>query len=116
MKLDMHPVSMTSRPVRLFVAENKIPLEEQMVDLIDCSQRPLDRAQERLPVRRTDHHRRLLRNRLAHPRRNHPLRFSPYPNLQRWVANMKRLPSWSAVNQVFDGFAASVKDQPFQAI
>jgi glutathione S-transferase len=29
----MHPVSMTSRPVRLFVAENKIPLDEQIVDL-----------------------------------------------------------------------------------
>ena len=28
MKLYMHPVSMTSRPVRLFIAENKIPVEE----------------------------------------------------------------------------------------
>ena len=27
MKLYMHPVSMTSRPVRLFIAENKIPVE-----------------------------------------------------------------------------------------
>lgn len=33
MKLYMHPVSMTSRPVRLFIAENKIPVEEQIVDL-----------------------------------------------------------------------------------
>jgi glutathione S-transferase len=33
MKLYMHPVSMTSRPVRLFIAENKIPVEEQVVDL-----------------------------------------------------------------------------------
>jgi len=34
MKLYMHPVSMTSRPVRLFIAENKIPCDEQLVDLM----------------------------------------------------------------------------------
>ena len=34
MKLYMHPVSMTSRPVRLFIAENHIPCEEQIVDLM----------------------------------------------------------------------------------
>ena len=34
MKLYMHPVSMTSRPVRLFIAENKIAVEEQLVDLM----------------------------------------------------------------------------------
>ena len=34
MKLYMHPVSMTSRPVRLFIADNKIPVEEQVVDLM----------------------------------------------------------------------------------
>lgn len=33
MKLYMHPVSMTSRPVRLFIAENGIPVEEEEVDL-----------------------------------------------------------------------------------
>ena len=33
MKLYMHPVSMTSRPVRLFIAENKIPVDEVTVDL-----------------------------------------------------------------------------------
>jgi glutathione S-transferase len=33
MKLYMHPVSMTSRPVRLFIAENKIDVDEQVVDL-----------------------------------------------------------------------------------
>ena len=33
MKLYMHPVSMTSRPVRLFIAENNIPVEEQMIDI-----------------------------------------------------------------------------------
>src|ERR1044071_1595127 len=33
MKLYMHPVSMTSRPVRLFAAESKIALDEETVDL-----------------------------------------------------------------------------------
>lgn len=34
MKLYMHPVSITSRPVRLFAQENGIELEEQLVDLM----------------------------------------------------------------------------------
>jgi glutathione S-transferase len=33
MKLYMHPVSMTSRPVRLFAAANNIPMDEEVVDL-----------------------------------------------------------------------------------
>ena len=33
MKLYMHPVSMTSRPVRLFIADNNIPVDEEVVDL-----------------------------------------------------------------------------------
>ena len=34
MKLYMHPVSMTSRPVRLFIAENGIKVDEVVVDLM----------------------------------------------------------------------------------
>jgi glutathione S-transferase len=34
MKLYMHPVSMTSRPVRLFIAESGINVEEVLVDLM----------------------------------------------------------------------------------
>ena len=34
MKLYIHPVSMTSRPIRLFVAENGIDLEEQVIDIL----------------------------------------------------------------------------------
>jgi glutathione S-transferase len=34
--------------------------------------------------------------------------YEPYPKLQHWLEIMKALPSWSAVNQVFDGFAASL--------
>ena len=29
--------------------------------------------------------------------------FSPYPNVKRWLDNMKKLPSWAKVNEVFDG-------------
>lgn len=34
MKLYMHPVSMTSRPVRLFVADQMISVEEEVVDIM----------------------------------------------------------------------------------
>ena len=34
MKLYMHPVSMTSRPVRLFAADNNINMDEEIVDLM----------------------------------------------------------------------------------
>ena len=34
MKLYMHPVSMTSRPVRLFAADNNIAMDEEMIDLM----------------------------------------------------------------------------------
>jgi glutathione S-transferase len=42
--------------------------------------------------------------------------FSAYPNVQRWLNNMKKLPSWNPVNEVFHGLVASVKEQPFHAI
>jgi glutathione S-transferase len=34
MKLYMHPVSMTSRPVRLFIAENGIDVDEELIDVM----------------------------------------------------------------------------------
>ena len=34
MKLYMHPVSMTTRPVRLFMADNNIAAEEVFIDLM----------------------------------------------------------------------------------
>jgi glutathione S-transferase len=33
-KLYMHPVSNTSRPVRMFIADNNLPVEEEVVDLM----------------------------------------------------------------------------------
>ena len=35
MKLYMHPVSMTSRPVRLFAADNKIAMDEEVYRPVD---------------------------------------------------------------------------------
>jgi glutathione S-transferase len=42
--------------------------------------------------------------------------FSAYPNIQRWLAHMKRMPSWPKVNEALYGFAEAVKDQKFDAI
>jgi len=42
--------------------------------------------------------------------------FSAYPNIQRWLATMKRLPSWPKVNEALYGFAEAVKDQKFDAL
>jgi len=42
--------------------------------------------------------------------------YSPYPNVSRWLGNMKRLKSWPKVHEVFHGFAGSIKDTPFVAV
>ena len=39
--------------------------------------------------------------------------YSDYPNVKRWLADMKALRSWSKVSEVFDGYAASMKDVRF---
>ena len=39
--------------------------------------------------------------------------FAAYPNIQRWLGNMKKLKAWNPVNEVFDGFAASTKGKEF---
>ena len=35
-----------------------------------------------------------------------------YPNVRAWLGRMKALKSWGPVNEVIDGFAASLKGQP----
>ena len=42
--------------------------------------------------------------------------FSAYPNVTRWLGNMKQLKSWGKVNEQLYGLAAAVKDMPFVAI
>ncbi|MBT8098849.1 MAG: glutathione S-transferase family protein [Gammaproteobacteria bacterium] len=42
--------------------------------------------------------------------------FSAYPNVCRWLGNMKQLESWDSVHQEFYGLAEQLKDKPFEAI
>ncbi len=42
--------------------------------------------------------------------------YSTYPNIQRWLNNMKALKTWPKVHEAIDGFAASMKDKQFVAI
>ena len=224
MKLYMHPVSMTSRPVRLFIAENGIEVDEQVVDLmtgehhqepftsinpnklvpvledgdlrltesstilkyladkIDSPTYPKDLKQRAKVNEMMDwfntnfyrdygygfvypqifpHHQRpseeaqaatvawgkerakgwlqILNDHWIGPDKTYlcgdqitiadyfavglltlgeviRCDFSAYPNIQRWLDNMKRLQSWSTVNEVFYGFVESVKDKSFDTL
>jgi glutathione S-transferase len=224
MKLYMHPVSMTSRPVRLFIAENKIPVEEVLVDVMtgehlkpayaalnpNCLIPMIEDGDLRLtessailkyladkigsPAYPKDLKQRAKVNEIMdwintnfyrdwgynlcypqlfpHLKRrsdeaqaatiemgqqnakrwlqilndhwigpNKPylcgnevtiadyfgagivtlgevirVNFSAYPNVQRWLANMKKLPNWGKVNEAFYGLVDAVKAQPFHAI
>jgi glutathione S-transferase len=42
--------------------------------------------------------------------------FSPYPNITRWLDNMKKLKTWGSVNEHFYGLAGQLKDQKFVAV
>jgi glutathione S-transferase len=42
--------------------------------------------------------------------------FAGYANVQRWLGNMKALPTWAKVNEVMYGFAASTKGQEFEHV
>lgn len=42
--------------------------------------------------------------------------YEEYPNVQRWLANIKKLPNWNKINEVLYGFAASLKGQKFENV
>ncbi len=42
--------------------------------------------------------------------------FSAYPNICRWLGNMKNLNSWKAVHEVFDGWSSSVEKEKLVAV
>jgi glutathione S-transferase len=44
------------------------------------------------------------------------LDYSAYPNVTRWLGNMKRLKSWNRVFEAIDGFGASLKDKQFETL
>jgi len=223
MKLYMHPVSMTSRPVRLFIAEHNIPMEEQTVDLMTGehykepftavnpnrqvpvledgdfrltessailkyladkvnspaypkdlqkrakvnemmdwlntqfyreygygfiypqifpnNKRPTDAAQQACldwSKERAQNWLRILNDHWIGKNQylcgnditiadylgagfvslGEIIRidFAKYPNIQRWLGNMKNLKSWPKVNEVFYGFAGALKDQKFATL
>jgi glutathione S-transferase len=221
MKLYMHPVSMTSRPVRLFIAENNLNVEEQVVDLmvgehysepftainpnrlvpvfedgdlrltessailkyladkVDSPAYPKDlkkraKVNELMDWFNTNfyrdfgyglcypqifpHHKRPSEDsqgvtlNWGKERAQHWLKvlndhwlgkdgqyvagnqlsiadyfgvclvtlgevlridFSPFPNVERWIGNMKKLKSWDKINEQMYGFAGALKDQTF---
>ncbi|MGQ0654283.1 MAG: glutathione S-transferase family protein [Betaproteobacteria bacterium] len=177
MKLYMHPVSMTSRPVRLFIAEHNIQVEEQTVDLMTGehykepftavnpsrqvpvlntqfyreygygfiypqifpnNERPTDAAQQACldwSKERAQNWLKVLNDHWIGKDRYLcgnditiadylgaafvslgeiiGIDFGKYPNIKRWLDNMKKLESWPKVNEVFYGFAGAVKDQKF---
>jgi glutathione S-transferase len=39
--------------------------------------------------------------------------FSKYSNIDNWLKRIKGMPSWSAVNEIHNGFAASMQDRTF---
>lgn len=224
MKLYMHPVSMTSRPVRLFIAENGLDVEEQVVDLMtgEHLQEPYSglnpnklvpmidddgfrltessailkylASKFKLPSYPTDlrkrakvdeimdwfntqfyrdfgyglaypqlfpHHKRpsdeiqqgtiawgreraqgwfqILNDFWIGPKQQYltgdeitiadyfgsclatlgeviRCDFGTYPNVNRWLGNMKKLKSWNRINEALYGYASMVKDQPFVAL
>ena len=42
--------------------------------------------------------------------------FAAYPNVKRWLDNMKKLKSWDQVNEVFNGFVAANKGKEFARV
>jgi glutathione S-transferase len=42
--------------------------------------------------------------------------FGAYPNVARWLARMKALPSWKEVNAAIDGYGATLKGTPMVAV
>lgn len=43
-------------------------------------------------------------------------KYEDYPNVCRWIDNMKALKHWAKVHEVADGFSASLKDRNFVSI
>jgi glutathione S-transferase len=42
--------------------------------------------------------------------------YSAYPNVCRWLGDIKALPGWRKASEVIDGFAASMKDKQFATL
>jgi glutathione S-transferase len=42
--------------------------------------------------------------------------YEEYPNVRRWIGNVKKLESWPKINEVMDGFAGSMKGKSFETL
>ncbi len=42
--------------------------------------------------------------------------FKPFPNVARWIGNLKKRPSYAKVYEVFNGFVESTKSQAFEVV
>ncbi len=42
--------------------------------------------------------------------------FAAYPNIKRWLDNMKKLKSWTQINEMFNGFVAANKGKEFARV
>lgn len=42
--------------------------------------------------------------------------FAAYPNVKRWLDRMKALKHWNSINETINGYGASLKGQPMQAL
>jgi hypothetical protein len=91
MKLYMHPISMTSRPVRLLVRGS----------IYAAIRLPSRTISEPASSRSASSSAVILR---------------PIPIFQRWLGNIKKLPSWGSVNQEFYGLQEMIKAQSFVRI
>jgi hypothetical protein len=90
MKLYYHPVSTTSRPVALFATESDIKLDYQVVDLFTGEQ-----YQPEYAAINPSHQVPVLGGEVI------DCKFGAYPNICRWLGNMKALKSWAKVNEAF---------------
>ncbi len=43
-------------------------------------------------------------------------KYAAYPNICRWLANMRASPNWAKVNQAFDGLAKSMSEGKYDSI
>src|SRR2546423_1055441 len=119
MKLYYHPVSTTSRPVWLFIAESDIKCELRVIDLMKGEHYQPEfvaiNPNRMVPVLE-DGDFRLTESSAILKYLAEKTGYSAYPNVNRWLDRMKTLKNWGKVHEVFRGFAASLKDKAFEAV
>ncbi len=120
MKIHYHPASTTSRPLMLFANESGINIDFQVVDLFtgEHYQPPFEAINPNhlVPVL-DDGDFRLTESSaiLKYLAESVGSDLAAYPNVKRWLGKMKALKSWAKVNEVINGYCASLKG-PFVTV